>query len=113
MKILSVLLLLFVSGYFSILRAQSQTQLQLSDADRVIVQSWSEADQVSEVRIDRDGVLLPGDDRDATCAFLRVYRMKRESPGSDVTRPNGYTACVMSTRFQMKSSKKPNRAPQQ
>lgn len=38
------------------------------------------------------------------CAFLRTYRAKRDHPGSDVTRPAGYTTCVPMRRFEMKSA---------
>ena len=37
------------------------------------------------------------------CAYIRAYRVKREARGSDIVRPAGYTTCVPSTRFTMKS----------
>ena len=109
MKTLGLSVLL-VSGFFSTLGAQSQEKsaAPLSDADRAIVQSWLEqAKQSDEVRIEGDRLIFPSDDRNAMCAFLRVYRVKRESPGSDVTRPAGYTTCVGGARFTMKSSANP------
>ena len=104
------LLFLVVSGFFSNLSAQSQPLASTppSDADRAIIQSWSEqANQTQEARIEGDRLILPTDDHNATCAFLRVYRVKRETPGSDLTRPAGYTTCVSTSRFTTKSSSKP------
>jgi hypothetical protein len=111
MKTLSaVVFLLMVSGFFSNLSAQSQNNSSpTSDADRAIIASWSEqANQQEEARIESDRIILPiVDERNAMCAFMRVYRMKRDIPGSDATRPAGYTTCVGSSRFTMKSSAKP------
>ena len=109
MKSLSASLLM-VSAFCSNLGAQSQptSSTTLSDADRAIIQSWSEqASQTQEARIEGDRLILPIDERNAMCAFLRVYRVKRERPGSDLTRPAGYTTCVGASRFTMKSSAKP------
>ncbi|HZS98837.1 MAG TPA: hypothetical protein VFA40_18780 [Terriglobales bacterium] len=109
MKSLSASLLM-VSAFLSNLSAQSQptSSTTLSDADRAIIQSWSEqASQTQEARIEGDRLILPIDERNAMCAFLRVYRVKRERPGSDLTRPAGYTTCVGASRFTMKSSAKP------
>lgn len=83
--------------------AQSE-KAPLNDADRAIVQAWSQSSQPSDARIEGDRLVLPSDGRDNTCAFLRVYRLKRDVPGSDVTRPAGYTTCVSAARFSMKSS---------
>jgi hypothetical protein len=111
MKTLSAsLFFLMVSGFFSNLGAQSEaTHLAPpNDADRAIIQSWSDiADQPQEARIEGDFLILPVDHHNAMCAFLRVYRVKRETPGSDVTRPAGYTTCVAGSRFTMKSSANP------
>ena len=111
MKSLSAsLLLLMVSASFSNLTAQSlaTSSTPPSDADRAIVQSWSEqANQTQEARIEGDRLILPTDDRNATCVYMRVYRVKRERPGSDLTRPAGYTTCVSTSRFTTKSSSKP------
>jgi hypothetical protein len=96
------LLLLMLAGSRN-LNAQSQNA-PLSDADRAIVQAWSQANQSSEARIEGDRLILPSDDRNNNCALLRVYRMKRDVPGSDVTRPAGYTTCVSFSRFTVKSS---------
>jgi hypothetical protein len=42
-------------------------------------------------------------DGEPYCAFMRVYRVKRER-GSDVVWPAGYTTCVASWRFELKSA---------
>jgi hypothetical protein len=42
-------------------------------------------------------------DSDSTCYSIRNYRMKRDDPHSDVTRPDGYSTCQPSMRFQVKS----------
>jgi hypothetical protein len=72
-------LLLVISGFCSNLNAQAKHPSVLSGADdRAIVAAWSEADNHSnEARIENDRLILPTDDRTATCAYLRVYRMKR------------------------------------
>lgn len=40
----------------------------------------------------------------ATCAYLRTYRVKRQYHGSDLVSPAGYTTCVPTRRFEMKSA---------
>jgi hypothetical protein len=39
-----------------------------------------------------------------TCYTLRAYRVARESPDSDSTRPAGYSTCQRATRFQLKET---------
>ncbi|MBZ5657340.1 MAG: hypothetical protein LAO56_18895 [Acidobacteriia bacterium] len=41
---------------------------------------------------------------DSFCAFMRTYRVKREHRGSDVAHLAGYTKCVPTKRFEMKSA---------
>jgi hypothetical protein len=41
---------------------------------------------------------------DATCYTLRTYRVARENPQSDSTRPAGYSTCQRATRFQLKTA---------
>ncbi len=65
-------------------------------------------------RIDSDRVILSPDDGDgftlslhdnnASCVYMRTYRVKREARDSDVTRPAGYTTCVPVARFVVKSA---------
>lgn len=38
------------------------------------------------------------------CLFMRTYRVVRDHPGSDTTRPAGYSECQPAARFQMKSA---------
>jgi hypothetical protein len=98
------LLFLMLTGPSASLIAQSQPEkASLGDADRAIVKAWSEASPSLEARIEGDRLILPPDDRDNTCVFMRVYRVKRQT-GSDLTRPAGYTTCVRASRFTMKSS---------
>lgn len=37
----------------------------------------------------------------ATCYTLRTYRVARENPDSDATRPAGYSTCRRAARFQL------------
>jgi hypothetical protein len=101
--------LLFISAVCCQLSAQSQKpSITFNQPDHAIIQAWSEQPNLGgEARIEGDRLILPSDDRDNTCAFMRVYRMKRDVPGSDVTRPAGYTTCVNAARFTMKTSAKP------
>jgi hypothetical protein len=39
-----------------------------------------------------------------TCYTLRTYRVSRETPDSDSTRPAGYSTCQRATRFQLKTA---------
>jgi hypothetical protein len=105
MKTLSASLLVLLLAGPGSLMAQAQTEkAPLSDSSREIIQAWSGVNRPSEARIEGDRLILPSGDRDNTCAFLRVYRMKRDVPCSDQTRPAGYTTCVRASRFTMKSS---------
>jgi hypothetical protein len=101
------IMLVVVCGSFSFLCAQSQEQAATrhSSPDQKIFQAWLEkAKQAEEERIDNDVLILPSDDHNAMCAFMRTYRVKREFRDSDVTRPAGYTTCVPAARFTMKST---------
>ena len=39
-----------------------------------------------------------------TCAYMRTYRVKRQARGSDAVAPAGYTTCVPTRRFEMRSA---------
>jgi hypothetical protein len=41
---------------------------------------------------------------EATCYTLRTYRVTRDDPKSDTTRPAGYATCQRSTRFQLRTT---------
>jgi hypothetical protein len=38
------------------------------------------------------------------CAYMRTYRVRREYRNSDVVSPSGYTTCVPSARFEVRSA---------
>lgn len=38
------------------------------------------------------------------CAYMRTYRVKRQTGGSDAVAPAGYTTCVPTRRFEMRSA---------
>jgi hypothetical protein len=40
----------------------------------------------------------------STCYSIRSYRMKRDDPQTDVTRPDGYSTCQPASRFGVKSA---------
>jgi hypothetical protein len=44
------------------------------------------------------------EDLAATCYSMRSYRVKRDDPQTDVTRPAGYSTCQPATRFAVKSA---------
>ena len=39
-----------------------------------------------------------------SCAYMRTYRVKRQARGSDAVTPAGYTTCVPTRRFEMRSA---------
>lgn len=41
---------------------------------------------------------------DATCYSMRSYRVTRDDPASDTTRPAGYSTCQPATKFQVKEA---------
>lgn len=47
--------------------------------------------------------LTPQQD-EKSCFTIRAYRVVRESPDSDTTRPAGYSTCQPTTRFQLKQA---------
>jgi len=48
--------------------------------------------------------ILPHDQNEATCYSIRGYRVTRDDPESDSTRPSGYSTCQPSDRFQVKDA---------
>ena len=44
------------------------------------------------------------DSSGTSCAYLRTYRVKRQARGSDAVAPAGYTTCVPTQRFEMRSA---------
>lgn len=44
------------------------------------------------------------DSLDNSCAYMRTYRVKRRTRGSDGVSPAGYTTCVPMRRFEMRTT---------
>lgn len=44
------------------------------------------------------------DAEESFCAYMRTYRVKRHDRDSDVVSPAGYTTCVPSKRFELRSA---------
>src|SRR5438046_4992760 len=105
MKSLSLCFFLFV--LISNVPAQEQSKAT-SSANDAVVQAWlSHANELDSTRNKGGSFILSPDsgspdDRDAYCAFMRTYRMKREDRESDATRPAGNTTCVPVQRFGVK-----------
>ena len=51
--------------------------------------------------LDPDRIVISPGDSDGACAFMRTYRVERESRNSDVTHPAGYTTCVSMSKFRI------------
>jgi hypothetical protein len=47
---------------------------------------------------------LEEDGNEPICYTLRTYRVARESPNSDSTKPAGYSTCQRASRFQLKTA---------
>ena len=107
MKTLGLSLIAVVLTGTSLLQGQSKKDVigTLANPDSQTLHSQApRANLLDGAKIDSNSLLALDDDRDNTCAFMRTYRMKREARGSDVTRPAGYTVCVPTRRFEMKST---------
>jgi hypothetical protein len=48
--------------------------------------------------------ILTLEQNDSVCYTLRTYRVARLSPESDATKPAGYSSCLRSSRFQLKTA---------
>jgi hypothetical protein len=46
---------------------------------------------------------IQGEDSVPTCYSMRSYKVARDDPQSDATKPAGYSTCQAAKRFQMKS----------
>ncbi len=51
----------------------------------------------------RSDLFVP-DSSGSSCAYMRTYRVKRQARGSDAVAPAGYTTCVPTRRFEMRSA---------
>lgn len=99
MKTLGLCFLL-LSFFVPLGSAQDQAQSSATSADDVIAQLWN-AHPVSTDRgwLDGNKLIISSDSDVKNCLYLRVYRVKRGTPHSDVTVPSGYTTCVPIERF--------------
>jgi hypothetical protein len=95
MKIFGLCFLLFV-GLAPISQAQDSPKPK---SDQAIENAPAPADRII---LNLDSELSPS--RYNYCAYMRTYRVKRDHPGSDTTRLAGYTTCVPSKRFEMRSA---------
>jgi hypothetical protein len=48
--------------------------------------------------------LFTPDSSGSSCAYMRTYRVKRQARGSDAVVPAGYTTCVPTRPFEMRSA---------
>jgi hypothetical protein len=118
-----VLCFLFLSSVFvADASAQQQSNSPALNTDNAATQKWlARGEQTMLPRIDSDRVILSPDDGDgftlslhdnnASCVYMRTYRVKREARDSDVTRPAGYTTCVPVARFIVKRAVEPRQEP--
>lgn len=89
--------------------AQQQSDAPTLDTNKAAIQKWLARDgQTNWPRIEGDRLILSFDGLETTCAYMRTYRVKRESRDSDTTRSAGYTTCVPMTRFAVKRSGEPS-----
>ena len=100
MKILGPCFLMSVS--LLNVAAQETPTAPLQDSSSTRTVRSADRDRLQMARLERDMTIT--DNRDSYCAYIRAYRVKREARGSDIVRPAGYTTCVPSTRFTMKST---------
>jgi len=53
----------------------------------------------------------PARDGDLTCYTIESYRVKRQSPDSDVVEPVGHSTCQRASKFSVKTVEEPGKAP--
>jgi hypothetical protein len=113
MKPLGLCFLFLSSVFVADASAQQQSNSPALNTDNAAIQKWlARGEQTMLPRIDSDRVILSPDDGDgftlslhdnnASCVYMRTYRVKREARDSDITRPAGYTTCVPVARFVVK-----------
>jgi len=90
----------FLAGLATISVAQN-SQMQSATGDEALAQKpRSEGHLIWKLRPEGDAYSEEQD----YCAYIRVYRVKRQSHGSDRVSPAGYTTCVPAKRFEYKSA---------
>lgn len=122
MKPLGLCFLFLSSVFVADASAQQQSNSPALNTDNAAIQKWlARGEQTMLPRIDSDRVILSPDDGDgftlslhdnnASCVYMRTYRVKREARDSDVTRPAEYTTCVPVARFMVKRAVEPKLEP--
>ena len=66
--------------------------------------TWRTQAKVSKSPFEVKSAPVFADSSDYFCAYMRTYRVKTVSPGSDAVTPAGYTTCVPSARFEMRNA---------
>ena len=63
-------------------------------------------------RADRESCGLDSErDGDVTCYTMHIFGMKRESPDSDITLPDGQWTCQRASKYSVKIVEEPGKAP--
>ncbi len=100
MKILG---LCFVLMFALVQLSLAQASPQPATGDQAeILNPQSSADQPFVLNLEPNRDLV--DDSEVFCAYMRTYRVRREYSGSDAVAPAGYTTCVPTRRFELKSA---------
>jgi hypothetical protein len=97
MKILGLCFFLFI--FFLAPISQAQDSSAAKNTQTIVESSPAAADGIV---LDLNSSTPPGPDH--SCAYMRTYRVKRDRPASDMTRPAGYTTCVPFKRFEVRSA---------
>jgi len=110
MKMMRLCLLLLLSACFAtVAYAQDATNQDSSKAKASTPKSDLVAPQVVPGLGDRliyglrSDLFMP-DSSGSSCAYMRTYRVKRQARRSDAVAPAGYTTCVPTQRFEMRSA---------
>lgn len=98
MKILGLCLLLLC------LAAASRAQTPSHPANDAVTVQDSQASPKPFALNSATGDLRAADNAESFCAYMRTYRVKRKYRDSDVVRPAGYTKCVPTGRFELRTA---------
>jgi hypothetical protein len=98
MKILSLCLVLLC------LATASRAQTPSRPTNDAVTDQDSQASLKPFALKSATGDLRTGDNAETFCAYMRTYRVKRKYRGSDVVRPAGYTKCVPTQRFELRTA---------
>lgn len=105
----SLLLLVLVSSAWAqdLLSAPTQNPLKapILNPDKDALRKWLAHGGPAEwAKLTGGRLIIRHTDSEASCAYVRTYRVEREQRGSDAVRPADYTVCVPMRRFEMKSA---------